>query len=356
MSLRRILLGVCAAAAMGGLASAATADGWYVGIEGGASWLDDWSSVASITGSPDTIADAEFKTGWGAIGTVGYAFPGHWRTELELGYRQNDLGTSLPAGLLWDAGSVTDATAMVNFLYDLRLGDKLGLSVGVGAGVDRTELTDDRAGGSYSDEDWNFAYQGLAGLNYAVGLQTTAFLNYRYMRVGNPDFDMRDQYTGATPALYPYALSGDEFGRHGVTAGLRFALNAPEPVTPEITPPSIPPAVEPGPSRQFIVFFGFNKYNLTSAALRVIADAAVAAKESGSATVVITGHTDTVGSPAANVQLSMRRANAVKAEMVRQGVSVAAITTTGKGETELLVQTNDNVKEPQNRRATIDIN
>jgi OOP family OmpA-OmpF porin len=110
-----------------------------------------------------------------------------------------------------------------------------------------------------------------------------------------------------------------------------------------------------GPSRQFIVFFGFNKYNLTSAALRVIAEAVIAAKETGSATVLITGHTDTVGSPDFNQRLSMRRSNAVKSEMVRQGVSAAAISTTGRGETELLVQTNDNVKEPQNRRATIDV-
>jgi outer membrane protein OmpA-like peptidoglycan-associated protein len=42
--------------------------------------------------------------------------------------------------------------------------------------------------------------------------------------------------------------------------------------------------------------------------------------------------------------------------MVRQGISAAAINTGGKGESELLVQTTDNVKEPQNRRATIDVN
>jgi OOP family OmpA-OmpF porin len=63
-----------------------------------------------------------------------------------------------------------------------------------------------------------------------------------------------------------------------------------------------------------------------------------------------------MGSPDYNQNLSMRRANAVKSELVRQGISAAAISATGKGELELLVQTNDNVKEPQNRRATIDIN
>jgi OOP family OmpA-OmpF porin len=42
--------------------------------------------------------------------------------------------------------------------------------------------------------------------------------------------------------------------------------------------------------------------------------------------------------------------------MVRQGIANGAITSTGKGESELLVQTADSVKEPQNRRATIDLN
>jgi len=38
-----------------------------------------------------------------------------------------------------------------------------------------------------------------------------------------------------------------------------------------------------------------------------------------------------------------------------QGIDPSKITASGKGETELLVQTGDNVKEPQNRRASIDL-
>ena len=104
------------------------------------------------------------------------------------------------------------------------------------------------------------------------------------------------------------------------------------------------------------MFFGFNKYNLTSEALRVISEAVVAAKETGSASILITGHTDTVGSNGYNERLSMRRSNVVKGEMVRQGISTSSISANGKGETELLVQTADGVKEPQNRRSSIDLN
>jgi outer membrane protein OmpA-like peptidoglycan-associated protein len=42
--------------------------------------------------------------------------------------------------------------------------------------------------------------------------------------------------------------------------------------------------------------------------------------------------------------------------MVGKGVPAGAISASGRGEGELMVQTGDNVKEPQNRRANIDLN
>ncbi|HAJ48554.1 MAG TPA: cell envelope biogenesis protein OmpA, partial [Alphaproteobacteria bacterium] len=72
------------------------------------------------------------------------------------------------------------------------------------------------------------------------------------------------------------------------------------------------------------------------------------------ANILITGHADTSGTNAYNIGLSERRAFAVKDELVRLGAT-AQILTTAKGETELLVQTADGVREPQNRRATIDL-
>jgi outer membrane protein OmpA-like peptidoglycan-associated protein len=357
MSLRKILLGALCAAAACAPSVAATAEGWYIGLEAGANWVDDWASVATPRGGTAGAAEASFDTGLSALGTVGYAFRGNLRGELELGFRENELSATTPGALLWDEGRLRELTAMANVLYDLDLTDRIFLSLGAGAGADRAEVSDRRAGALYSQEDWNLAYQGIAGLNFALGGRASAFLNYRYLRVGNPAFDMREQYAGSTASLQPYGLEGDDFAKHSVTAGLRYSLNDPGPGMPDMTEPVVPPPVEPGaPARQFIVFFGFNKYNLTSAGLRIVEEAVRAAKETGSATVLITGHTDTVGSPDYNQRLSMRRANAVKSELVRQGISAAAISATGKGELELLVQTNDNVKEPQNRRATIDIN
>ena len=80
-----------------------------------------------------------------------------------------------------------------------------------------------------------------------------------------------------------------------------------------------------------------------------------AAKSSGSAAVRIVGHTDTSGSATYNQKLSECRANAAKTNLVGKGVSEGSISTSGKGEAELMVQTGDGVKEPQNRRATVDL-
>ena len=53
------------------------------------------------------------------------------------------------------------------------------------------------------------------------------------------------------------------------------------------------------------------------------------------------------------LRLSERRAEAVKAELIRLGVPATVITTVGKGEEDPLVPTKDGVREAQNRRVEI---
>jgi len=103
----------------------------------------------------------------------------------------------------------------------------------------------------------------------------------------------------------------------------------------------------------FLVFFDFDKYDLTPEAQRVVAEAAAAYESDGMARVTVTGHTDTVGSAEYNQALSERRANAVAKELVANGVPADAIVTIGEGETNPLVPTGDGVAEPQNRRVEI---
>jgi hypothetical protein len=115
-------------------------------------------------------------------------------------------------------------------------------------------------------------------------------------------------------------------------------------------PPPPPPVAAP---TSFMVFFDWDRSNLSQQAVQTIGQAAAAYKSRGSARITATGHTDTSGPESYNMALSLRRANSVKAELVRQGVAADAIAVVGRGESQPLVATGDGVREPQNRRVEI---
>jgi outer membrane protein OmpA-like peptidoglycan-associated protein len=320
------LMALCAA-------STAVADphrnGWYVGLEGG------WSTVEDTSLPAPGYLDIEFESGLAVFGTVGIASD-HWRYELEVGYRTNNTDAINGVGI--NDSELNEWSGFLNVLYDIPVGSRWSLRLGAGAGVDNATF-DDHLG--RRDDDTVFALQGIAGLTYRVTDHWDLAVNYRRLWAASPELH-----------IGPVASDMD-LDKHTVTIGLRYGYDDP-PAPPVAIAPPPPPA--PPQVKQFIVFFGFGKSNLTAEAQAVVAEAAAAAKAQGTARIVIVGHTDTVGSSAANDALSLRRAGAVKDELTRLGISSDAISATGKGETELMVQTGDGVKEPQNRRATIDLN
>jgi outer membrane protein OmpA-like peptidoglycan-associated protein len=105
--------------------------------------------------------------------------------------------------------------------------------------------------------------------------------------------------------------------------------------------------------KYWMVFFDTNSSTLNDKAASTVAEAAGIAKSMANSTVTVTGFTDTDGSPAYNMALSLRRAQAVKAALVASGVSSGAITISGKGEEGLLVATPDQTKMESNRRVQI---
>jgi hypothetical protein len=131
-----------------------------------------------------------------------------------------------------------------------------------------------------------------------------------------------------------------------------FLLGACDQPQQAVAPPPPPP---PPPPQNFMVFFDWDSTRLSDASLNVISQAATAFKSKGGARVTATGYTDTTGGDAYNMALSLRRANAVKDALVKEGVPPTAITVVGRGKTGLLVQTGDGVREPQNRRVEIAI-
>ncbi len=134
-------------------------------------------------------------------------------------------------------------------------------------------------------------------------------------------------------------------------AGAALLLAACDSAPQAVTAPPPPPAPAAAPS--YMVFFDWDRSNLSNQALATIGQAANAWKAGGSPHITAIGHTDTSGPADYNMALSLRRASAVKNALIQQGVAPGAIDTVGKGETELLVQTGDGVREPQNRRVEI---
>jgi len=109
-------------------------------------------------------------------------------------------------------------------------------------------------------------------------------------------------------------------------------------------------------AREFVVYFPFDQYVLTPEAQQVISQAADYAKGGNATRVVVVGHADTSGSAAYNVRLSERRAKATADALVGSGLAQTALAVDWKGESQPAVATGDGVKEPLNRRATININ
>jgi outer membrane protein OmpA-like peptidoglycan-associated protein len=71
--------------------------------------------------------------------------------------------------------------------------------------------------------------------------------------------------------------------------------------------------------------------------------------------VEVIGHTDTLGNPPYNQQLSMSRAEMIRDRLVKNGLNPKSISVAGRGQLDLAVLTADQVAEPRNRRVEITV-
>jgi len=137
-----------------------------------------------------------------------------------------------------------------------------------------------------------------------------------------------------------------------IMGGVKFKLGAPPELPPPVAPAAAPaPAMQP--ARSYLVFFDWDRATLTDRARQIVKDAADNSVHVKYTRIEVNGYTDTSGTPQYNQGLSIRRADAVKSELVKDGVPVTVITTKGFGETQPLVPTGPGVREPQNRRVEI---
>ena len=359
----RTLLAASTIVAAPTLAMAQPIDGLYVG----AGALYNYKQNEHTQRSPGvglTSGQLRFDAGgYGGVGSVGYGLGNGLRFEIEGDYRQQSLrnfGTSVPRA---NGGSTQqDYGVMANALYDVDL-RPYGVAfmtpyVGVGAGYQWSHLNGfastnaatgnvTHIGGTYG----NFAYQGIVGAAFPVqavpGLAFTA--EYRFLGI------LGDQsFSGQTFSAAGTGRRGNvditENLNHSVMVGVRYAFNT-APPAPAPIPVSQVPAV--APSRTYLVFFDWDRADLSDRARQIVAEAAQNSTRVQTTRIEVQGNADRSGTPAYNQGLSLRRAQTVAAELVKDGVPSSQIDIQAFGDTRPLVPTAAGVREPQNRRVAI---
>ncbi|HEX8300722.1 OmpA family protein [Sphingomonas sp.] len=341
-------------------------DAWYVGVEGGTMIVED---IKFDIGATNDAIQIDHRAGWDVDATVGYDFGG-FRAEAEVGYRQAQVisarslvtlptgAVNLAPGTYAQTGGRTSALSfMVNGMLDFGDDDGVQGFVGGGVGVARVKSRYhvDARGNFLNDSDTVLAWQAIAGVRAPLSDSIDVSLKYRFFNADK--LQMTDALGRAANGRYR---------SHSIMGGLTFNFGGPvEEVivpTPEPTPaPAWTPTPEPtqapvvvqctpGP---YIVFFDWDKSDITPEAASILDNAISNYQNCNNTQVMLAGHADKSGSASYNVGLSQRRADAVKAYLTSRGIAGEKIGTEAFGESRPRVETADGVRELQNRRVEV---
>jgi outer membrane protein OmpA-like peptidoglycan-associated protein len=294
----------------------------------------------------------DFRQGFAVGAAVGYGLGNGLRFEIEPNYaktsgnksKDNVLGTTGLKGADYTYG------ALANVLYDLPVALPVPIFPYIGGGVgyeyEKLNHLNDIIGDNYSGDHGSFAFDAIGGVAFPIaavpGLSATA--QYQYIELVNSRTYL-DAPAGSTIKI-------SDAGNNIFSLGLRYQIFNAAPVPPPVMAPTPVATPAPAGARTYLVFFDWDKYNLTPRATQIIAQAASDSK-TNTTVLDVSGYTDTSGTPTYNQGLSLRRAKAVEAQLVTDGVPASEISIHAYGETHLLVPTGPGVREPQNRRVEI---
>ncbi len=365
-------------------AKAKPVSGLYVSLGGGTSILapvnasfgQSFSTGPETTSSFSVSGKNQFRPSYAGELGIGYGFGNGFRIELDgdlnrytrhaidagLSVTSGGVTKNLGSGHVRATGGLNQYGPMLNFIYDVPTGTLLQPYLGVGGGYQWVKLNSHfvvpLGGPIYTAGTRGyFAYDVIVGASYQIkavpGLAVTA--EYRFMQLTGTDNFKLVAPSGGIPAGINTNVKFGEQSSHTILLGLRYQLFNPPPAPPAVPTPAPAPvaAPAPAPAKTYLVFFDWDKATLTSRATQIIAQAASDSKTQAVTKLDVSGYTDTSGPAAYNMGLSKRRAMAVAAQLVKDGVQASQIEIHAFGETHLLVPTGPNVREPQNRRVEI---
>ena len=300
------------------------------------------STNTTVNGS--VTGKITYKPAFAGVGDVGYGFGNGFRVQVGGNFYHNGGQNS--------GGDASTYGVMVNGLYDFPVNFPLVPYLGAGAGYQWQKLDiHNDSGQDVTGSSGSVAYDVIAGAAYDVpgvqGLTITG--EYRFMQlVQTRHYQYRDDELTAR-------LDAGKTMNHTILVGLRYQLFNPPPAPLPMPQAPMQPVTDVGPlpARTFLVFFDWDKADVSARAAQIIAEAASGSRTAGVTTLDVSGYTDTSGTADYNMGLSERRAKSVAAALVKDGVPESEIEIHAYGETHLLVATGPGVREPQNRRVEI---
>jgi outer membrane protein OmpA-like peptidoglycan-associated protein len=109
----------------------------------------------------------------------------------------------------------------------------------------------------------------------------------------------------------------------------------------------------PDPEIHFVLYFDEASDAPNAASMAMMPAILRAVQDRRSTDVIVTGHTDSTGSTAANYALGLRRAERVAGVLRAQGVDAGGLFVTSHGEADPLVKTPPGTAEQRNRRVEV---
>ena len=251
-----------------------------------------------------------FDPGFASEVGFGWGFGNGFRVEVEAPFLSNHVsGVGGCSGPRRAGGTEEKYGGMVNAFYDFNLGLPVTPYLGVGAGgleIARNGFNSSPPGFTFprplGDETTSgFGYQGIAGLSYPISFLPGLAMTVEYRFLGILDPQQTNRTSLFNPAGTLIATTNARYANdfnHSILLGFRYAFGAPPPPPPP-GPVAAPSAAAPAPpaARTYLVFFDWDRADLTTRAREIVAQAAQASTHVQTTKIEVNGYTDLSGTP-----------------------------------------------------------